>query len=396
VNSEANEVVARISDDEWRNILHNLERHALSVSRRLRWRTRNPVQLPGGETVDSIVSKAIEKVLSGDREWNPQKEPDITKYLCGVIDSLLNHLAESQDNVLVAGPPKRESPDYPAWESGSRNHDPGADWLARHNPSPEDILLQQEQKALEDRAVESLLDKCGDDPVLMAREIEFRRLRLGVVMLHDCELPELLRTRQYIDARQGSDKAIAAVLDWLNGRRDLGRLAGNYAPVILEDYPKDDFVGRANYLAQLRSVFSEGPVRFLLHGEPGAGKSTLALRFAWEAQKDFDAVVFQRCGQRSVGEIAGELAHKLRSQLGEQVLRLPPQEKLEAAAEWLCARQSLLVLDDVWSVDVKQVEPGGACSVLHTSCQQSLPWISAGHTSEVDAKLTILVGRILR
>ncbi len=62
---------------------------------------------------------------------------------------------------------------------------------------------------------------------------------------------------------------------------------------------------------------------------------------------------------------------------------MPPEEKLEAAAEWLRARQSLLVLDDVWSADVKQLEPGGPCSVLYTSRQQSLPWISAGHTGEV-------------
>src|SRR5271157_1957835 len=218
----------------------------------------------------------------------------------------------------------------------------------------------------------------------LAREIAEKRLRLGIVMLRDCELPELLRTRQYIDASKDSDKAIAAVLDWLKGRRDLGRLAGDYAPVYLEGYPQDDlFVGRVSYLVQLRTVFSEGPARFLLHGEPGTGKSTLAMRFAWEAQKDFDAVVFQRCGQRSVGEIAGELAYKLRGQLGEQVLQLPPAKKLEAAADWLRARQSLLVLDDVWPAEVKQIEPGGPCSVLHTSRQQSLPWISAGHTSEV-------------
>src|SRR5271157_680110 len=222
----------------------------------------------------------------------------------------------------------------------------------------------------------------------LAREIAEKRLRLGVVKLGNCELPELLRTRQYVyatkDIHKDSDKAVAAVLDWLKGRRDLGRLAGDYAPVILEGYPKDDlFVGRSNYLAQLRAVFLEGPARFLLHGEPGTGKSTLALRFAWEAQKDFDAVVFQRCGQRSVGEIVGELAYKLRGQLGEQALLLPPEKKLAAAAEWLRARQSLLVLDDVWTAEVKQIEPGGACSVLHTSRQQSLPWISAGHSSEV-------------
>jgi predicted ATP-dependent serine protease len=53
------------------------------------------------------------------------------------------------------------------------------------------------------------------------------------------------------------------------------------------------------------------PGVFLLYGEPGVGKSTLALRFAWDAQKDFDAVIFQTCGQRPVDAITAELADRL-------------------------------------------------------------------------------------
>ena len=37
----------------------------------------------------------------------------------------------------------------------------------------------------------------------------------------------------------------------------------------------------------------------------------LALRFAWEAQKDFDAVIFQTCGQRPLDAITAELADAL-------------------------------------------------------------------------------------
>jgi hypothetical protein len=117
--------------------------------------------------VTSIVSKAIEKVFSSEREWNPNIDPDVRKYLRSVIDSLLNHLAESQDNVLVRVAPPPGSSDFEAWETGSKKRDPAADWLVPPNCSPEAVVLQQEQAALEDRALELLLEECADDPVLI-------------------------------------------------------------------------------------------------------------------------------------------------------------------------------------------------------------------------------------
>jgi hypothetical protein len=168
VNTKAYEAVCRISDDEWCEIVLSLERHALSVSRALRWRTRNPIELPGAETVTSIVSKAIEKLFVGDREWDPDKEPDIRKYLQGVIDSLLNHLAESQDNTLVTTEPEPGSADHAGWESGSRKRDPAADWLVPRDRSPEAVLLDHERASQEDRALELLVDECYEDPVVMS------------------------------------------------------------------------------------------------------------------------------------------------------------------------------------------------------------------------------------
>ncbi len=165
---ETYEAVCRISESEWCNIAVELERYALSVSRNLRWRTRNPIELPGGETVTSIVSKAIEKLFSGEREWDPQREPDIRKYLRGVIDSLLNHLAESQDNTLLTAPPEPGSTNFPAWETGSRKRDPSVDWAVPPNRSPEAAALRQEQEALEDRALELLVEECSADALLMS------------------------------------------------------------------------------------------------------------------------------------------------------------------------------------------------------------------------------------
>ena len=96
----------------------------------------------------------------------------------------------------------------------------------------------------------------------------------------------------------------------------------------------------------------------------------LALKFAWEAQKDFDAVIFQTCGQRPLDAITAELADRLPI----DVKTSPPEEQRAAAKAWLRERQSLLVLDDVWSAEMRQLEPGPACSVLYTSRLKSLPW----------------------
>ena len=162
---------------------------------------------------------------------------------------------------------------------------------------------------------------------------------------------------------------IRDALEWLERRRKAQRFSGLKAPIYLPDYRPQDFVGRSTYLERLRNALTWEPATFLLHGEPGTGKSMLALKFAWEAQKDFDAVIFQTCGQRPLDAITAELADRLPI----DVKTRPPEEQRAAAKEWLRERQSLLVLDDVWSAEVRQLEPGPACSVLYTSRLKSLP-----------------------
>ena len=82
-----------MSEAELGNLIKELGRYALSVSRsKPRWRTDDPVNLPRGESVDSIVSLAFEKLLTGERVWNPEKEPELKSYLMGVIDSLVESL----------------------------------------------------------------------------------------------------------------------------------------------------------------------------------------------------------------------------------------------------------------------------------------------------------------
>jgi hypothetical protein len=226
VKREAYEAVSKISDAEWSEIALDLGRYALSVSRNLRWRTRNPVELPGGETVTSIVSKAIEKVLSGERDWDPISDPDVRKYLRSVIDSLLNHLAESQDNVLVRVAPAPGSADFAAWETGSRKRDPAADWLVPPNRSPEAAVLQREQPALEDRALELLLEECADDPVL---------IQVLEAMMDGCEKPAEISEAKGIPVKDvyNAVKRMDRKLELVRKRlaEDQAALAGGRGPV---------------------------------------------------------------------------------------------------------------------------------------------------------------------
>ena len=214
---------------------------------------------------------------------------------------------------------------------------------------------------------------------VLARQVAEQKTRLGIVLLRDQALPELLRTTNYIDARTDPREAFRRVVAWLEHRDAVKRFLG------LPEYRPQDFVGRALYLEKLRTTFSGDPMVFLHNGEPGTGKSTLALQFAWNAQKDFDAVVYQTCGQRTLDAITAELVERLPI----DVKTLPPDKQRDVAKEYLRQRDSLLILDDVWpsgdgKIEIREFEPGPACSVLYTSRQKSLPGLVPKQTSKVE------------
>jgi hypothetical protein len=177
---------------------------------------------------------------------------------------------------------------------------------------------------------------------VIAREISESRTRLGIVLLRDCEVPQLLRVKHRIDARTDPEKARHETIDWIKRLRDMRRLAETRAPGVFLPPPPRDFAGRAEALETLYAVLAEDDLgSALLYGEPGCGKSTLALKFAWQTQGAFDAVVYQLCGERPVAEIAAEMAAKLKLGLESR----PPEEQIAAAKAWLAERRALLVLD---------------------------------------------------
>jgi tetratricopeptide (TPR) repeat protein len=217
---------------------------------------------------------------------------------------------------------------------------------------------------------------------VLARQVAESRTRLGVLLLRDCDVPELLRTKHRFDGRMDPERAVRDVVAWAVRMRDQRKLAESKAPRSFLAYEPKDFVGRERYLKRLQAALVEQPGVFLLHGEPGSGKSMLALKFAWKAQAAFDAVVFHTCGQRTAEEIAVELAGRLKL---EDVRAAPPEVQLEAAQNWLRERLSLLVLDDVWNDDAAKLLPGPPVSVLVTSRRRNWPWVESSSRELVES-----------
>ena len=154
---EAHQALTQMSEADLGRMIKELGRYALGVSRsKAYWRTNDPMNLPRGESVDSIVSLAFEKVLTGERQWDPNKEPELKKYLMGVIDSLLSHLSRHKDNTILTAMPETAEPgDHQ--ESG---------WQAQPPADPETALVLREQRQYEAQAVQLLLDTSQDDPLV--------------------------------------------------------------------------------------------------------------------------------------------------------------------------------------------------------------------------------------
>ena len=84
---------------DWQDIGIRLTAYAAWKTRNLQWRCGHAGALAAGKTAEDLAADAILKVIEGTRAWDPARVPLLT-YLQRVVDSLVNHLAQSADNRL--------------------------------------------------------------------------------------------------------------------------------------------------------------------------------------------------------------------------------------------------------------------------------------------------------
>lgn len=172
MENDAQRYLKTLSDEELNKLILTLGKYAVKTSKNLRWRSGNAFDLPKGESAESIVSLAFELVYEGKRNWNPEVNPDFTGFLMDIIDSRLNHLATSHDNVLLREPPSDiefESLSPVLVTSRKTNERvQAADWLSKKPRTPEEELFDKETALLEKRALLALEEAIHGDTELKA------------------------------------------------------------------------------------------------------------------------------------------------------------------------------------------------------------------------------------
>ena len=87
-----------LTEDQWQELLERLTHYALSKFRKCGWcRSRGNTAewaAPGGDSPADLAFEAINRVLTGQREYDPASNPDFHDFMKSVVDSLVSHLVE--------------------------------------------------------------------------------------------------------------------------------------------------------------------------------------------------------------------------------------------------------------------------------------------------------------
>ncbi|MXZ17784.1 MAG: hypothetical protein F4069_03415 [Rhodothermaceae bacterium] len=90
-------VQEHLDSEDWEALYPRLLNYARKKANILSF-LQVPGGLPLGNTYKDLVQDALTKVFTGDRKWNPNRNPDLYVYLTSVIDSLFSGLLGKADH----------------------------------------------------------------------------------------------------------------------------------------------------------------------------------------------------------------------------------------------------------------------------------------------------------
>lgn len=145
-----------LSNEELARLVEVLTIYADDKMVRLYWRGLPPSRgghAPGGIEPGDLVQEALVDLLTGKRKRDSKKYPDLLQFLKSVIDSKVNHLAESLENKTT----RRLEGGF----SGSQTCQAQAYDPADCTPNPSEIVTDAESAQ---RFQAAVLAAIGDDP----------------------------------------------------------------------------------------------------------------------------------------------------------------------------------------------------------------------------------------
>lgn len=95
-----NEEIIRLLDaHNWKESILKLTAYAVSLCGIL----NSAGRLTQGLEPEDLVMEAIEKVYRGDRRWDPEKDPDLHRYLMSVVKSILSNTLTLSETHILSG-----------------------------------------------------------------------------------------------------------------------------------------------------------------------------------------------------------------------------------------------------------------------------------------------------
>jgi len=147
-------------------LIERLVLHADNKMKALIWQGVLGGSVPGGQTANDFVELAVEKTLKwaqggeGGRKWNYSEQPDLLLHLKSVVDSDVNHAAESWENrnFLSEARMTKTGPDGQEFNMMMT--------IAAEFPTPSEACTAAEVELARERLLFQFFDFLADDPQL--------------------------------------------------------------------------------------------------------------------------------------------------------------------------------------------------------------------------------------